>query len=559
MKLNNLLTPPMQHCEDATAHLLKALNIKFTRSHLQKELTEHPDYPSLAAIADVIGISYDVACAPVKIAIEDFENSPDFRLPFLAQVRPADLRHDVFAVVTAFTGDTIDLYNPGSENQEIHTLVSFNKMYKGRMLIVEAGGKMEEDGYANHLKKEKQNLFFNAFALWALPVLTLMVCGFYVTNHRLAIAVAPVLFTMLALAGTIITTLLLWHEIDEYNPVVKQVCQASAKVNCSAVLHSAASKIMGISWSSLGFVYFTGMLLSLLSTGVSQNAILLSAWISVPALCYPVFSIYYQWKVVKQWCLLCLMVQGILVLLFITAFLGGFYNIAAITSLPVYTIAGYLSSFLVVFVAMIVLIPALQKAKTSRQKTIELQRMKHNPQIFEGLLAKQKAINKPADDLGIIIGKTDSVYRLVKICNPYCGPCAKAHPAMEELVNNNDEVSLQVIFTASNDEKDIKREPVMHLMGIASKGDEALTKQALDDWYLSPEKDYRKFAAQYPMNGELAMQVENIRKMKEWCDKTQISFTPTFFLSFNNNNADSEFYQLPEMYSVSDLKYFFTI
>jgi uncharacterized membrane protein len=559
MKLSNLLAQPMQHCEDAAAHLLSALNIQYTKSYLQRELTEHPDYPSLASIADVIGMSYDIACAPIRITVQEFRRSADFRLPFLALIKPKNLHHEVFAVVTKCTDDAIALYNPATKKQEVYITASFSEIYNGLILVVEAGTKTQEDHYKSNREQEKQAYFFNAVALLALPVIAIIISIVYLFSNPITYAIAPVIFTGLILAGSLIATLLLWHEIDEYNPIIKQVCQATAKVNCSAVLHSKGSKIWGISWSSLGFAYFTGMLLSLLVTGISQNTLILSAWVSIPALCYPVYSIYYQWKVVKQWCVLCLTVQGILLLLFITAFAGGFYKwpLAGALSLP--SITGFGASFLFVFVAVILLLPALQKAKSNRQKTIELQRMKHNPQIFEGLLAKQKSIAKPAADLGITIGRSDSVYRLVKVCNPYCGPCAKAHTVMEELVNNNDEVNLQIIFTASDDEKDIKREPVMHLMAIDAEGDQTLTQQALDDWYLSPTKNYNVFAAQYPMNGVLSMQVEKIRKMKEWCDETKISFTPTFFISVNNNDPDAVFYQLPEIYTVADLKYFFTI
>ncbi|PUZ29772.1 hypothetical protein DCC81_10130 [Chitinophaga parva] len=38
--------------------------------------------------------------------------------------------------------------------------------------------------------------------------------------------------------------------------------------------------------------------------------------------------------------------------------------------------------------------------------------------------------------------------------------------------------------------------------------------------------------------------------MYEWCKKTNVTFTPTFFLNG---------YQLPENYSISDLKYFLSV
>ena len=86
-----------------------------------------------------------------------------------------------------------------------------------------------------------------------------------------------------------------------------------------------------------------------------------------------------------------------------------------------------------------------------------------------------------------------------------------------------------------------------------------MIKQALDDWYLAENKNYEAFAAKYPMNGELKRQEAKIETMKNWCDKTEIAFTPTFFVSVPNDDGSTRYYQLPEIYTVADLKYFFSV
>ncbi len=45
----------------------------------------------------------------------------------------------------------------------------------------------------------------------------------------------------------------------------------------------------------------------------------------------------------------------------------------------------------------------------------------------------------------------------------------------------------------------------------------------------------------------LSQQKGKIGAMHDWCEETAITFTPTFFING---------YQLPSLYSVSDLKYF---
>jgi len=49
------------------------------------------------------------------------------------------------------------------------------------------------------------------------------------------------------------------------------------------------------------------------------------------------------------------------------------------------------------------------------------------------------------------------------------------------------------------------------------------------------------------MNGELTKQGNKIEAMEKWCKSADISFTPTIFIND---------YQLPDAYSIEDLKYF---
>ncbi|SDE20547.1 vitamin K epoxide reductase family protein [Niabella drilacis] len=553
------LLQPMQPCETAAAYLLTCLNVPFTRTHLQKELEEHPDYPSLAAIADVLGISYNVASGALNMQREQILAQTEIRTPFMAHIK-SPRGGTVFSVVTRFSANAIGLYDPGSQKTETLSPEAFDALYLGTILAVEAEKSSIEKEYAKHQQEEKQKNRLSHLLLLSLPVLTLAICLLAVITTRSYAVIAPVVFTLIALSGTVVSTLLLWFEVDQYNPALKQICQAGKKVNCSAVLNSRASTLFGLSWSSIGFTYFAGMLILLLVTGIRNPVSLeLLSWINMLALPYIGFSIYYQWKIARQWCLLCLLIQGLLLLQFVTALSGSFHGLLPLSEISGAAAFSTAAIFGTVFIAIQLLIPALKKAKALRKKTTELQRLKHNPQIFEALLAKQKSIEMPATDLGITLGNAKARFKLVKVCNPYCGPCAKAHPVMEALAENNEDLCLQVVFTATEDEKDIKKAPVSHLLAVDSKNDQLLTKKALDDWYNAPVKDYAAFAANYPLNGELKMQDRKIKAMREWCDAVQVAFTPTFFLCVNTAEENAKFYQLPELYTVADLNYFLAV
>ena len=115
--------------------------------------------------------------------------------------------------------------------------------------------------------------------------------------------------------------------------------------------------------------------------------------------------------------------------------------------------------------------------------------MKKDTGIFEALLSKQKRINASADGLGITLGNPHAEHTIIKVCNPYCGPCAKSHPLIHELIKDNDNIKVQILFIASPDENDYRNNPVKHLLAIGEKNDGALIDRALDDWYLAEQKD----------------------------------------------------------------------
>ena len=174
----------------------------------------------------------------------------------------------------------------------------------------------------------------------------------------------------------------------------------------------------------------------------------------------------------------------------------------------------------------------------------ELAKLKSNKELFELSLSRSKKIKSEPRGLGILLKGEKPKYQVIKVCNPYCAPCAWVHPVLESLVDRGN-IDLQIIFTpASGDEQ--KEKTVRHLLAIESNGDSNLTRQALDDWYGSEKKDYGRFAANYPMNGELRLQEERVKEMEDWCNKEQISYTPTLFING---------YELPSEFKVMDLKF----
>jgi len=536
----------MQNCDEIAVRFCKQLNVSVTETTIKKEVTEHPDYPSLLSISDALR-SYHVESLSLKTTIDNFSRFP---VPFIAQIKGDHSKFTLFAIVNNIASDNaINWFNPEKRKNESSTVLEFGEIFAGYVMLAEADEKSSEQDFENKRKSEQIQIFWNGAISFAFPLLFILISIFSAIKHGFVNSVLPICFGLTTLVGTITGALLLLYEVDQFNPTLQKVCHAGRKTNCAAILNSGASRILGISWSTIGFTYFFGILLSLMLSGiVNHEALSIAAWLNLVALPYVLFSLYYQWKIAKQWCPMCLVIQLVLVLQFIIAFTGAFYQSLGLLEFQI--LLTFTLSFVLVFITVQLLMPALKKAKEGKFVTHELTRLKHNQDIFNAQLSKQNQIMESTEGLGLVLGNPNASIKLIKVCNPYCGPCAKAHPIIEDLLSNNPDIQLQIIFTVTPAEGDYQNLPVKHFLAIERERDKETLKQSLNDWYLSEKKDYNEFKNHHPIDKESLSDIDKIKVMRDWCDKANIAFTPTFFING---------YQLPEMYTVSDLKYFLSV
>jgi hypothetical protein len=523
----------------ATIALLRLLKVKVTNETINTLLENHPDYPSLLSINDVLP-QFNLKTFAIDA---DKKRIYEFPLPFLAHIIT---KGGMFVTVTNIKDNKLSYYDNSTKQKVITTdIENFNTIWSGKALLVESHSNAGEADYVN--KKKKQFLKNNRipFLLVCLLLLgILMIINSFVIT-TLTIALPYCFLAFFHYTGIIVTSLLLWYEVDKTNTTLQEICTAGGKTNCNAILNSKHAKFLGwLSWSEIGFYYFTGSYLSLIIIGI--GALPLLALLSFLSLPYVAFSIYYQWRVAKQWCMLCLSVQGLLLMLGIINVLSFQFT----TSFSVNTVSQLIIAFITPIAIWSIFKPGFLKSKDLEPKARELARLKANPVIFESLLVKQKKITQNIRGLGILLGNPNASNMIVKVCNPYCGPCSKVHQLLEDILHDSPNVNLQVLFTATLDENDKRNKPVKHLLALQQLKGQAVVAQAMDDWYSLAIKDYEVFADKYPIDSSiLELQNKNIADMKNWCDEIDIQYTPTFFING---------YQLPEIYNIDDIKYMFS-
>lgn len=523
---------------NAVIALLRLLKIKVNKYSVVDTLKSHPDWPSLLSISDALK-KWHVPNAAARATIDEIDQIPT---PFLVQTR--DINQPLY-IVTDMLGDQINILDKDFSKTIGISRSDFNKKWTGVFLLPEPETYAIE---ANYIENFRQS-WLNTLLPIALTLIGIFASLYNLLHTQFTPITHSKLFSILEfsilLTGIVISILLLWYEIDKNNPVLQKVCTGMTKGDCNAILSSKQSRLFSwLSWSEVGFIYFGGSFLTLLFLNPLSYAISFLAFFHFLAIPYTGFSIYYQWKIVRQWCVLCLVVQALLVIGFINSltipiswsFLGS-PNLV-FTTLLLYSIPAML---------WFVIKPVILRLQKSQDTELEYNRFKYNTEIFDSLLKKEPLPIIPGEELGINIGKPDATNMLIKVCNPYCGPCAKAHPKIENLLHEVDNLKVKIIFTSKNDDHDRGKAPVSHLLAIAEQNDSKLKERSLDDWYLAEKKDYKLYAEKYPLNGELAKQGDKINSMSEWCTAVNIEHTPTFFLNG---------YKVPDAYDLNDLKYF---
>lgn len=187
---------------------------------------------------------------------------------------------------------------------------------------------------------------------------------------------------------------------------------------------------------------------------------------------------------------------------------------------------------------------SLQKAAQFDDYKYGYLRLQNDPDVFRTMLRRQKVAPNSYEDCSLLIGNPAAKNEIIKVCNPYCGPCAKAHPLLEEIVAENTDVKLRVMFSGSNEEGDEKGRVARHFINLYLQNGADTVGVAMHYWYTNKEKNKEDFFAKYPV-------VDNAKSkyikeaMNTWQHNAEVMQTPTIYVNG---------YRLPEMYRIEDLK-----
>jgi len=507
------------------AALIKA---RVTPASLHRDVLESPYYPTLRCISGAF-TKYNIPNKAFKITAAQLDR---LRPPFVAWIATPGAAND-FVIVTRMTPGEVT-YEHGSDDRQIMSRDMFASSFRDVVWLAEPNDQSGEQDYERKLRREKQDSYKQAaLALSALFVLAIAVYAGSPPRWMWA----PI---VLKLTGLVTGMILLSYEVNKDNRLMHNICShADGRNGCNAVMGSNKARIMGVSLGELVFFYFAGTTLIALAPYLVPAS---QAWwlavLNVCAMPFVAFSIYYQWRVVRQWCRLCMVVAGLL--------LAELASFATLYWQVVYAPTKELPQLLIVFACAVApvalwywLKPLLLRAKSSDDHRTAWMRLKNDPALFALKLAQQPPIYDGWQQHGIKIGDPAGANNITIISDPYCMPCAYAHKQLHELMLLNNTIHAHILFYNEADEHDKGGQVAMHLLALAAQ--QADVSQALHTWYMS--RNYATWAQRNPVN-ITGKQQQQLMAMHAWCVTANVPYTPLIYVNGR---------RLPTGYEIADL------
>jgi len=504
---------------------LKLLKIKHTKTYSGKLFKEHPNKFDLYGLSSMLS-DYGIENEGLRFD-NKHENLPLLEVPFIAHTG-----HD-FVIVTKNTPQKVEYI---WRNKKISvTTDDFLKTWSGRVLLAEPNENSIEPDYRQHQKKE----ICQNFVKYLLLFLSALCVGILYVSQQLYCKTGHSVSLISSFIGVYACYLLLIKQMKIEGSYADKICSLIKQGDCTDILESDSAKFFGLfGWSEIGFGYFVSNITIILCF---PHLISFFAIVNIRTLPFTFWSVWYQNKT-KHWCVLCLIAQFLLWMIFIVNLSFGNIQVPALLTrglIFMLSLTGII--YLIPLLSIHLLISRLSDSVQVEDLKQEINSLKANEDIFHALITKQSHYQANKDDSMIVFGDPESKNIITMLTNPYCIPCAKMHAKINNLLNEtNDRFCVRYIFASANEELEVS---CRFLIGIFHEyPDQA--KRLFNEWFESGKHKKDELIKKYDFSPE-KYDLE-YRKHKAWREKYQLVTTPIILLNG---------YRLPEIYKVEDLKH----
>jgi len=473
---------------DVVIRLLRRLSIPFTVAHVRKRLLSHPDFPGILSLAETLP-EWGVRIECVRGSIRDLvtEECPGV----------LHLKGGQYAILESIKSDRIVLEDPKGKRLCL-SQEKMDRIWSGIFLRV---SRMEPFGEKDHRRHRREEILARAkkrFVIPGLPALLVLAFTGGLTN-------ATPRGTLAALGiahacGWILCAAMASSSFGRKD-YLEELCPTTRRINCRRVLASPAGSILGISMSEWGLMFFGGGFISLLAALFAhrlESDMLWIGLIGLAALPYTLFSVFYQAFVVRSWCWMCLIVQGILwgqLFLLLPHLRVGIETDFQAVTWPYSPFFGYGLSILV----WLGLRNLLKSAAQSERWRYEAIRLRRDPDYIQTVIQQAGKISVDAFLPELEIGPSQAFPALVLVVNPLCSHCGHELEALDKLVEaGRGRIKAVVRFLLGPEgelqtEKEMAtdREVCLRLLALARNVNRNSAVRALLAWHTDLKADPR--------------------------------------------------------------------
>ncbi|MBC8755404.1 hypothetical protein H2O64_12005 [Kordia sp. YSTF-M3] len=485
------------------------------RERLNLQLLSHPEYPSLKSITDTLDY-FEIENLAATVPKEALSQMP---ASFLALIS-TDSGDEV--VLTEKKRGMVHITYPDEKKEKVTEAV-FTERWTGTIIAVEA-----QEKTVNTKSIET-----------ALPYF--IVAAVASTNVMLNFSLTYLLYTALTLVGLYISVLIIREDLGIKSKAVAKVCGAISKNStCGDVINTVGNKLFGIiSLSDASFVFFAGLFLILSSIGFHQTTLLGLSLAGLPIVLY---ALYRQGVVLKQWCALCLLIAGILVLQ--TALLASTFSFIWVLNSAY--IAKAIGIFLLIYIGWMYCKSYWESHEKLAATETDFLKFKRNPELFKTMLQEESVLNTKVipEQLSVVFGNPSGAIKLQGVTNPLCGFCTGAFESYDKLMNTyGNDIRLEFIFNVPPDAENKSTQIASRLVDLYLQ-DPKKSYTALQAWFADRDIDtwHKNFG-----HSENPKAMEVLNSHREWCNINDIHYTPASIL---NDNF------FPKTYEVKDLPLF---
>ena len=501
-------------------YFLDTLDIRYTKRFTRNLFQEHPHNNNMYGLKRMLDV-YGVKILGVYV---NTKNLQELNYPCILHI------HGDFVIGMDCRDNTVRFLQHGKETTMSFDV--FQQTWTGNALVVQETTDAIEPDFKEHRRDELISLA----KTYSIPIMLIIAVVIGLARNFGNLCITDAIHLFLCSLGIIICSMLMEKQLYGESHYGDRICSLLDHANCGSVLDGPKTKVFGISWSEIGLGYFIANILLLSVVPSFFGAVTALNWI---AMLYGIWSIYYQWRVAKNWCLLCIVVQSIIWTMGI---------IAAVYYFTVPIAVSFISCQLsyIVFAIIIVVVHQHAAACATENKCMYVvqryRALKANGNVAKALIDNSEYYETTLDDSSVIFGNPNAKMRVTILSNPHCAPCAKMHKRVEEILNMEEKnICVQYIFSSFNEQL---KDSCRYLISCFLNNPETEVRRKFSLWYTKDKFNYERIIKQNETNIHTPEIEEEMKKHAVWCEKTSLSATPTVLV---NGHI------LPKEYELEDL------